>query len=159
MPFDLSALALDPGNAIALIGVATGLLVAAVQVWFSRRHERFTNTLRVIDRLEDRDMLAVRHRVDDIMEAAKAQNYDFDKLSDDDRAALSNVAKLFGLVGMLARRNAIDTSIIYPGWARNICKTHERMQRYFAWRLTLPGGKALIGDFEWLVKRVQRFMH
>ncbi len=148
---------IEPGNAIAVIGVATGLLVALLQFWFGTRHERFANTLLIIDHLENRDMLSIRHRVDDIMEAANAQGYDFDKLSDDDRAALSSVAKLFGLVGVLARRNSIDTSIVYPGWARNICATCERLEPYFRWRESLPGGKALNGDFKWLARKVRRY--
>jgi hypothetical protein len=152
MTFDI-----EPGNAIAVTGVVTGLVIAGLQFWFGTRHERFANTLLIIDHLEDRDMLSIRHRVDDIMDAAKAHAYDFNKLSDEDRAALSSVAKLFGLVGVLARRNSIDRSIVYPGWARNICATCERLEPYFAWRESLPGGRALNGDFRWLARKVRRY--
>ena len=152
MTFDLEA-----GNVIAVIGVATGLLIGALQFWFGMRHERFANTLLIIDHLENRDMLSIRHRVDDIMEAAQTHAYDFNKLSDEDRAALSSVAKLFGLVVVLARRNSIDRSIVFPGWARNICATCERLEPYFSWRETLPGGKALNGDFRWLARKVRRY--
>ena len=144
---------------MAVAGVGVGLLIACVQFWFGARHERFVNTLRIIDRLEDREMLSIRHRVDDIMEAAKAQGYVFEKLSDEDRAALSSVAKLFGLVGVLAQRKSIDTTIVYRGWARNICATCERMGPYFEWRLGLPGGRALIKDFKWLARKVRRYYH
>jgi hypothetical protein len=149
----------EPTNAVAFASVLVGLAVALLQFYFGKRHERFVNTLRIIDHLEDRDMLNVRHHVHDIMEKAKEHNYDFDRLSDDDRARLSSVAKLFGLVGLLSRRNSIDRSIIYPGWARNICATFERLEPYFVWRETLPGGKALNSDFKWLAHKVRRHYH
>lgn len=147
----------EPANTVALASVCAGVSIALLQFYFGKRHERFVNTLRIIDHLEDRNMLSIRHHVHEIMERAKAQNYHFEKLSDDDRARLSNVAKLFGLIGLLSRRNSIDRSIIYPGWARNVCVTFERLEPYFAWRETLPGGRALNGDFKWLARRVRRY--
>lgn len=142
---------------IAIVSVGVGLLIALIQFWFATRHERFTNTLLIIDRLEDKNMLSIRHHVDDIMDEARASNFDFNKLSDEQRADLSSVAKLFGLVGVLARRRSIDTTIIYPGWARNITATYDRMDEYFKWRLTFPGGAALNNDFRWLANRVRRY--
>lgn len=144
-------------SVIAIVSVGVGLLIALIQFWFATRHERFTNTLLIIDRLEDKDMLSIRHHVDDIMREAKDFGYDFDRLSDEQRADLSSVAKLFGLVGVLARRHSIDTTIIYTGWARNITATYDRMDEYFKWRLSLPGGEALNRDFRWLAKRVRRY--
>lgn len=150
---------INADNLIAVVSIAVGLLIALIQFWFATRHERFTNTLLIIDRLEDKHMLSIRHHVDDIMEEAKRNAYDFDKLSDEQRADLSSVAKLFGLVGVLARRRSIDTSVIYTGWARNITATHERMKEYFKWRASLPGGSALNADFAWLARRVRRYCH
>lgn len=142
---------------IGFVSVGVGLLIALIQFWFATKHEKFTNTLLIIDRLEDKSMLSIRHHVDDIMAEAKERGYDFNALTDEQRADLSSVSKLFGLVGVLARRKRIDTSIIYTGWARNITATYDRMTEYFEWRGSLPGGSALNNDFRWLAKRVRRF--
>lgn len=147
------AVQLDPGFMIG----AVGLLIAAIQIVLGIRRERFENTFRVIQWLQEPDVLRVRNRSRDIMAAAKELQYDFYKLSVDDRAALSGLANLFGFVGLLAQKNLIQRNLIVEGWARHVIATYERLGPYFEWRRTMPGGDSLRPHFEWLTAQCQRY--
>ena len=149
----LGEIQLDPGLTIA----AVGALIAAVQTILGLRREKFENTFEVIRWLQEPEMLRTRNRSHDIMEEAKSHHYDFYKLSVEDRAALSGLSNLFGLVGLLAYKNSINRRLILQGWARHILATYERLEPYFEWRKSLPGGDSLRPYFEWLAKQARRY--
>ena len=149
----LESVQLDPGLMIGL----SGLLIAVIQVALGLRREKFERTFEMIRWLQEPEMLKSRNRSRDIMETARRLNYEFDKLSVEDRAALSGLANLFGLLGLLVRTNVIQRRLILEGWSRHIIATYDRLVPYFEWRKTLPGGDSLRRHFEWLAKRVRRF--
>jgi len=140
---------IDPSLMIAAVGVG----IAATQVTLGLRRDRFENTFRLIQWLQDPEMLVIRNSTAQLIAKAKDFDFDFYRLSSEERARLSAVANLFGFSGLLAKKNQINREVLLSGWSRHIIATYDRLGPYFQWRQTLAGGDSLRPYFEWLVKR------
>jgi hypothetical protein len=149
----MGGLQLDPG---AVIGV-TGLVIVMVQLYLGRRRERFENTMRVIERLEHPAIIEHRHLVKALAERCEGGKISAANLAQPEQVACTEISKLFGLVGYLARRNQVDRDIIVSAWARHILQNYLRLELYLHQRDRLIGGMGFLDDFHWLADRAARY--
>jgi len=144
---------LDPG---VVIGV-TGLVIVLVQLYLGRRRERFENTIRIVERLEHPSIIEHRHLVKALAQTSPGGKISAANLAPPDQVACTEISKLFGLVGYLARRNQIDRDVIVAAWARHILQNFLRLEVYLHQRDRLIGGMGFIEDFHWLAERAAQY--
>ncbi|MCX7357534.1 MAG: hypothetical protein NT015_05245 [Alphaproteobacteria bacterium] len=144
---------LDPGAVIGIFGLAAVL----VQLYLGRRRERFENTLRIVERLEHPSIIEHRHLVKSLAEKCEGGKISAANLAPNEQVACTEISKLLGLVGYMARRRQIDRDIIIAAWARHILQNYLRLELYLHQRDRLIGGMGFLEDFHWLADRAARY--